>query len=186
MKRVFRFLKAYSAPIAAFSLMMLVFVSAVWLRNGFTRGKGASRPGGAEKAAAPVFSPPAEGTTGMEYSPLLPVFNEKLRLYETHEATDYLCPDGRVLAASDGSVLSISEDERYGLRLILSHPNGAVTEYASLESACVRTGDRVFRGQEIARAGSSAHAEGYSAPHVHFVYREEGKSLPCPFASGSD
>lgn len=184
---VYRFIKKYHAGICALILMLLLLLSAVWIRRGLTEKKNpkAAAPRKTETATVP-YSPPCAGDIGMGYSPDVPVYNETLQIYETHEGTDYLCPDKKVHAAADGRVVSIYDDERYGLTVILEHPSGAKTMYASLESALVKKGQSVLKGHVIARAGASARTEGYACPHVHFVYTEDGKSLPCPFASQAD
>lgn len=186
--RFYRLFLKYSAGISAIALMLLILVSAVWIRNGQTAEKKAPIPPDRKAAAAQeaLYSPPCEGEAVFPYSPHTPVFNETLLIYETHEGTDYLCPDGRVFAAADGTVQYVRKDERYGLSIRIQHASGASTLYASLESSLVEPGEHVFRGEEIARAGTSALTEKYACPHVHFVYTEDGKSLPCPFASQAD
>ena len=62
----------------------------------------------------------------------------------------------------------------FGLMMLVRHPGGAVTAYAHLEDALAERGDRVERGQPIARAGASGSA---TEPQLHFQLRQGRRTL---------
>ncbi|GAB4267642.1 MAG: peptidoglycan DD-metalloendopeptidase family protein [Deferrisomatales bacterium] len=74
-----------------------------------------------------------------------------------------------VRAAADGRVTYAGTPARaYGPLVILEHSSGLYTVYANLETAGVRTGDRVRAGQVV---GTSGAAEGDQPAHLHFEVR---------------
>jgi hypothetical protein len=88
-----------------------------------------------------------------------------------HEGIDLAAPTGTaVQAAGDGFVLYTGDAVRgYGNMVVLQHPGDLLTVYAHNSVVLVRPGDRVRRGQEIARVGQSGRA---TAPHLHFEVRQ--------------
>jgi murein DD-endopeptidase MepM/ murein hydrolase activator NlpD len=66
----------------------------------------------------------------------------------------------------------------------LDHGNGITTVYAHTSRVTVKEGDRVERGQVIARVGSSGRA---SAPHLHYEVRLHGRPVnPEPYLLPDD
>jgi len=88
---------------------------------------------------------------------------------EHHDGIDLACPEGApVFAAGEGEVLFAGEQRGYGNLVLVGHARGVVTVYAhNLENLVVQ-GDRVLRGEPIARVGRSGNATG---PHLHFEVR---------------
>jgi murein DD-endopeptidase MepM/ murein hydrolase activator NlpD len=84
------------------------------------------------------------------------------------------------LAAEAGTVTyAASELAEYGNLVVVRHDNGWVTAYAYNDQLLVQRGDRVKRGQPIAKAGKTGVAE---QPQVHFELRQNGKPVdPMPF-----
>jgi murein DD-endopeptidase MepM/ murein hydrolase activator NlpD len=71
----------------------------------------------------------------------------------------------------------------YGTAVIIDHGNGLTSLYGHNSELLVSTGDRVGRGQPIARAGRSGNA---TTVHCHFEVRRYAKALdPVPFFSGA-
>ena len=64
--------------------------------------------------------------------------------------------------------------ESFGLYLCIDHGNGLVTLYAHLDSATVKVGQRVARGELIGYMGDSGNA---TAPCLHFEVRLNGKRI---------
>jgi lipoprotein NlpD len=88
---------------------------------------------------------------------------------EHHEGVDLACPEGTpVFAAEAGEVLFAGEQRGYGNLVLVGHARGLVTVYAHNSENLVEQGERVLRGQPIARVGRSGNATG---PHLHFEVR---------------
>jgi murein DD-endopeptidase MepM/ murein hydrolase activator NlpD len=86
-----------------------------------------------------------------------------------HTGVDIHAPVGsRVEAAADGEVVFAGELRGYGLTVILLHEGGLTTLYAHNERNLVREGQRVKRGQSIARVGTSGRTTG---SNLHFEVR---------------
>ena len=85
-----------------------------------------------------------------------------------------------VRAAAGGEVIYVGDAiAGFGLMMLVRHPWGTVTAYAHLEDALVDRGDRVERGQPIARAGRSGSA---TEPQLHFQLRQGRRTLdPLPY-----
>ena len=74
-----------------------------------------------------------------------------------------------VLASADGVVLYAGDEiQVHGGLVLLSHGDGWITAYANMEDLQVTRGQRVERGQMIARAGDTGQAE---QPQLHFEIR---------------
>jgi murein DD-endopeptidase MepM/ murein hydrolase activator NlpD len=85
-----------------------------------------------------------------------------------------------VRAAAGGEVIYVGDAiAGFGLMMLVRHPGGVVTAYAHLEDALASRGDRVERGQPIARAGRSGSA---TEPQLHFQLRQGRRTLdPLPY-----
>lgn len=74
-----------------------------------------------------------------------------------------------VLASADGVVLYAGDEiQVHGGLVLLNHGDGWITAYANMEDLQVARGQRVERGQMIARAGDTGQAE---QPQLHFEIR---------------
>jgi murein DD-endopeptidase MepM/ murein hydrolase activator NlpD len=93
-----------------------------------------------------------------------------------NDGVDIAVPAGTdVLAAEDGVVAYAgNEVKTYGNLVLVRHDNGWVTAYANNEKLLVQRGDRVKRGQAVAKAGKSGGAE---QPQVHFEVRVGSKPV---------
>lgn len=87
-----------------------------------------------------------------------------------HEGIDLAAPTGTpVFAADDGAVIYADNVlSGYGNMVIVEHSGGLLTAYAHNSVLIVQRGDRVRRGQLIARVGQSGRA---TSPHLHFEVR---------------
>jgi lipoprotein NlpD len=74
-----------------------------------------------------------------------------------------------VLASADGVVLYAGDEiQVHGGLVLLSHGDGWITAYGNMEDLQVTRGQRVERGQTIARAGDTGQAD---QPQLHFEIR---------------
>ena len=113
---------------------------------------------------------PVSGTEVMGYSMEALSYNETTRDWRVHNGLDIAAEAGTpVVAAADGEVYTIYEDDIMGTTVVILHDYGYVTKYASLsEELNVKVGDKVSMGQTIGTVGSTALVETAMGPHVHF------------------
>ncbi|MES0873854.1 M23 family metallopeptidase [Sinimarinibacterium thermocellulolyticum] len=74
-------------------------------------------------------------------------------------------PGSNVLAVAAGIVTEAGARDGYGNLVEINHGNGYTTRYGHNSVILVKPGDRVNKGQPVARLGSTGRATG---PHVHF------------------
>lgn len=84
-----------------------------------------------------------------------------------HQGLDLSAPPGSpVYAPADGIVLSSDWSKSgYGLMVTLDHGFGLSTRYAHLSASSVEVGDKVKRGDQIGKVGSTGRSTG---PHLHY------------------
>ncbi len=94
------------------------------------------------------------------------------RTLVAHQGVDYAVSlDSRVYATADGKVKFVKQvHQTNGLSVIIDHGNGYETVYSHLDKALVRRGQKVKRGDIIARSGNSGLS---FMPHLHYevVYK---------------
>ncbi|SDP15195.1 Murein DD-endopeptidase MepM and murein hydrolase activator NlpD, contain LysM domain [Filomicrobium insigne] len=85
-----------------------------------------------------------------------------------------------VHAAEEGVVAYAGSELRgYGNLILLRHSNGWVTAYAHNDAMNVKRGDKVTRGQVIAKAGKTGQVD---QPQLHFELRMGSKPVdPLPY-----
>ncbi|HEV8382511.1 MAG TPA: M23 family metallopeptidase, partial [Gemmatimonadales bacterium] len=89
-----------------------------------------------------------------------------LHLARPHEGIDVSAPMGmEIEAPAAGVVTQQSWVEGYGNMLTIDHGYGLVTRYAHCSKILVARGQRVKRGQPIAKVGSTGISTG---PHLHY------------------
>lgn len=90
-------------------------------------------------------------------------------------------PMGTDVHAAESGVIAYagSELKGYGNLILIRHDNGWVTAYAHNDQLLVKRGDKVGRGQVIAKAGKTGTVD---QPQVHFELRQGSKPVdPTPF-----
>lgn len=85
-----------------------------------------------------------------------------------------------VVAADAGVVTYVKYDSTgYGYHLEIDHGNGMSTLYAHTSEILVQAGEKVTKGQEIARIGNTGDSTG---AHLHFEIHESGTAVdPLPY-----
>jgi murein DD-endopeptidase len=83
-----------------------------------------------------------------------------------HTGVDLGVPLGtEVRGVAEGTVRRASEDAVNGKVLLIDHGNGVTTAYCHNSELLVRPGQRVARGEPIARSGNTGRSTG---PHLHY------------------
>ena len=89
-----------------------------------------------------------------------------------------------IVAAESGTVLLAQTDKSWGKFILIDHGNGMLTRYAHCSKLLVSQGDRVKRGQVIAKVGDTGNVTG---PHLHFeVYEGDKRYNPLNYLDPKD
>ena len=99
----------------------------------------------------------------------MPVQGKIIRDYRkgSNEGIDIAAAPGTpVKAAADGTVLAVSQDANQVRIVFVRHPDNLITVYANVDGISVSKGDRVKRGQQIAKLRSGDNA------YLHFEVRD--------------
>lgn len=92
-----------------------------------------------------------------------------------HRGVDIAARPGTdILAVADGEVSFAGRRGGYGNLVQIKHSSTMETRYAHNQVNLVREGERVRKGQVIARVGSTGRSTG---PHLHFEVRRNGEAL---------
>lgn len=88
---------------------------------------------------------------------------------EGHEGQDIAAAFGSpVRSTADGLVVYAASRSGYGNVVVLYHGNGITTRYGHLSQIGVEPGQRIHRGDEIGKVGSTGRSTG---PHCHYEVR---------------
>jgi murein DD-endopeptidase MepM/ murein hydrolase activator NlpD len=80
-----------------------------------------------------------------------------------------------IVASNDGIVAYSGNELRgFGNLILIKHADGWTTAYAHCDSILVKRGDRVRRGQTIAKVGATGAV---SEPQLHFEIRRGTRAL---------
>ena len=92
-----------------------------------------------------------------------------------HEGLDIAGRSGQTIVAADGGeVIYSGWKKAYGYMVHIRHDNGEETVYGHCSSLIAKEGERVYRGQEIARMGSTGLSSGV---HLHLEVRVDEKAV---------
>jgi murein DD-endopeptidase MepM/ murein hydrolase activator NlpD len=79
-----------------------------------------------------------------------------------------------VLTSADGVVIRTGRMSGLGLSVYVSHGYGLTTRYGHLSRITVEPGQRVGRGDEVGRVGSTGRATGF---HLHYEVLQDGRAV---------
>lgn len=89
-----------------------------------------------------------------------------------HKGMDISAGTGAdIVAAADGEVVISTYSYSAGNYIMIDHGGGVSTVYMHCSSLLAKVGDKVTRGQVIAKVGSTGYSTG---PHLHFGIRSGG------------
>ena len=126
-------------------------------------------PAPTEKRILKTMSP-VEGAPIFGYSMEALSYNQTTRDWRVHNGIDLAAEEGaKVIAAADGEVYTVYEDDTLGHTVVIRHNDGYTTCYSSLsDQISVKPGDKVTMGDTIGYAADSAIVESTLGSHVHF------------------
>lgn len=93
-----------------------------------------------------------------------------------HDGIDIAAREGTsIVAAADGVVVySGNQMGGYGNITVIAHKDGFFTVYAHAQKNYTSNGERVHKGQVIAKVGQSGRSTG---PHLHFEIRHDSRPI---------
>ena len=127
---------------------------------------------------------PLQGEVLSPYAMEVLSYNQTTRDWRTHNGIDLAAAAGTaVVAAADGEVYTVYEDEQMGTTVVIRHDGGYTTRYCSLATeVAVSAGQEVSMGQAIGTVGTTALMENALDSHVHFsVSRDDEPVDPLIF-----
>jgi murein DD-endopeptidase MepM/ murein hydrolase activator NlpD len=98
-----------------------------------------------------------------------------------NEGINISVPEGTPVRAAEGGTVAYAGNELkgYGNLVLIRHDNGYVSAYAHNGELNVKRGERVGRGQVIARSGQTGNV---SSPQLHFELRRGSNPVdPMPY-----
>ena len=96
-------------------------------------------------------------------------------VYKLHTGIDIGAPTGsNIVATADGTVIQRGSSTAWGNYIAVDHGGGVVTFYAHASSLVASMGQKVTKGQVIAKVGSTGYSTG---PHLHFEIRINGSTI---------
>ncbi|WP_248310406.1 M23 family metallopeptidase [Bosea sp. 117] len=95
---------------------------------------------------------------------------------QQNEGINVSVPEGTSVKAAEDGVVAYAGNELkgYGNLVLIKHADGWVTAYAHNSAIDVKKGDKVKRGQTIAKAGQTGSV---SSPQVHFEIRKGSQAV---------
>ena len=127
---------------------------------------------------------PVQGEVLSPYAMEVLSYNQTTRDWRILNGIDLAAPTGtQVVAAADGEVYTVYEDDTMGTTVVIRHDGGYTTRYCSLAAeVAVSAGQPVTMGQPIGAVGTTALMENALGDHVHFsVMKDDEPVDPMSF-----
>ncbi len=127
-----------------------------------------------------TFIQPTNGDVSRGYSDTVLVWSNTLKQYSTHLGTDFTSTDGNVFASADGAVKEVGYNALDGNFIVLTHGDGYVTKYMSLENLpTLKVGAFVKQGELIGKISTTQGSESSDGAHLHFeMYKNNAQVNP--------
>ncbi len=140
----------------------------------------AAKPGRRERARAPAAVPKPPPRAGRKFR--WPVNGKVISRFGAkrgglrNDGINIAARRGSKVRAADNGVVAYAGNELkgFGNLLLVKHAGGWITAYAHNEALLVRRGERVSRGQVIARTGSTGSV---GRPQLHFEIRRGRRAV---------
>lgn len=138
------------------------------------------------KAKAPVPKAPAMAGQGFLWpvkGKVISSFGPKSKGLQ-NDGINIAAPRGTPVRAAQNGVVAYAGNELrgFGNLLLVKHSNGWITAYAHNDSLLVKRGDKISKGQNIAKIGSTGNV---STPQLHFELRKGRQAVdPNPYLRG--
>lgn len=132
--------------------------------------------------AAPMPKPPAPPDVVQEEGFIWPVNGEVISEYGPkgnglfNDGINIAAARGAPIRAAESGVVAYAGNELrgFGNMLLIKHADGWVSAYAHADELMVAKGDRVGKGQVVARVGSTGSV---TSPQLHFELRRGKKAV---------
>jgi len=119
-----------------------------------------------------LLSWPCAGRVSAGFGPTL---NPRFRTVVPHDGIDIDAPYGEdIRAIFDGKVAFAGWLSGYGLTLLLEHGGGFMSVCAHASALLVEAGEKVRRGQLVAKVGDTGSLKG---PQLYFEIRKDGRPM---------
>ncbi len=118
---------------------------------------------------------PVKGELLSGYAMEVLSYNQTTRDWRVHNGVDLAATAGTpVIAAADGQVYTVYQDDQMGMTVVIRHAGGYTTRYSSLaKDVSVSAGQNVTVGQTIGSVGNTAMMESALGDHVHFTVTKD-------------
>ncbi len=140
----------------------------------------------ATKTPVTVYQPPVMSGSGFLWpikGKVLSGFGPKAKGLQ-NDGINIAAPRGTPVRAAQNGVVAYAGNELrgFGNLLLVKHSNGWITAYAHNDSLLVKRGDKISKGQNIAKIGSTGNV---STPQLHFELRKGRRAVdPKPYLKG--
>ncbi|MBQ7054393.1 MAG: M23 family metallopeptidase [Oscillospiraceae bacterium] len=129
------------------------------------------------KSSSKSSSGSGKGATGRLSRPVSGAIissNYGMRRGSMHKGVDFAARSGTRISAADGGTVTWAgwKSGGWGYLVVINHGNGLETYYAHNSKVTVSVGQKVSKGQQIAKMGSTGNSTG---PHVHFEIHKNGQ-----------